>query len=98
MKSGLVHAVESQILDFNHLMEDLANKKADVTTNIKLYLSIHDQRLSLKQEPLRNWLSNCNRKDPGQKKNLSISRLIIVMNLKTILNGYRVVPSLTLNM
>jgi hypothetical protein len=30
MKSGLVHAVESQILDFNHLMEDLAHKKADV--------------------------------------------------------------------
>lgn len=30
MKSGLVHAVESQILDFNHLMEDLGHKKAEV--------------------------------------------------------------------
>jgi len=30
MKSGLVHAVESQILDFNHLMDGLANKKAEV--------------------------------------------------------------------
>jgi hypothetical protein len=25
-----VHAVESQILDFNHLMEDLGHKKAEV--------------------------------------------------------------------
>jgi hypothetical protein len=31
MKSGLVHAVESQILDFNYLMDDLANKKAEVS-------------------------------------------------------------------
>ncbi len=30
MKSGLVHAVESQILDFNYLMEDLARKKGEV--------------------------------------------------------------------
>jgi hypothetical protein len=98
MKSGLVHAVESQILDFNHLMEDLANKKSDVNIINQLHDSIHDLRLSLNQELQRNWLNNCNRKDPGQKKNLSISRLIIAMNLKTTLNGYRVALSQTPNM
>lgn len=33
MKSGLVHAVENQILDFNHLMEDLAHKKGEVNSS-----------------------------------------------------------------
>lgn len=34
MKSGLVHAVESQILDFNNMLDQLQLQKAQVTLSL----------------------------------------------------------------
>lgn len=72
MKSGLVHAVESQILDFNHLMEGLANKKAEVSIKCVISDSTHGRKLSLKRGLPGNWLNSCNRRDLVQRRGHSI--------------------------
>ena len=69
MKSGLVHAVESQILDFNILMEDLANKKTEVRNALMTtFYSIRGQKLLMRQEPRGSWPNSCNRRSHSQRR------------------------------